>query len=520
MAEKKEKLMQQAANGFLKLPIFRQIGLLFGLSASIALGFAVVLWMQEPSYRPLYTNLSMKDSAEVIDTLKLAGIKYKLNEINGTILVPEKYVYKAKMKLASAGLSGSPDSAYDVLEKSSSFGTSQFMENKRFLHALEIELSRTISNINGVKTARVHLSVPKQSVFVADTRVPTASVFVRLGSGYRLEKEQVSAIVQMVASSISGLKAKNVSVTDQNGSLLTGDIDDAMALSKEQFEYQKNMQSYYEKRIGTMIAPMVGLDKVRVRVHANIDFTQKEQTDEQYNPDKKTVRSEQTISENNNSSAAGGAAGAIANQPGGAPGGKKSSSGSSRSQTVKNYELNKSISYVKSPQGNITNLSVAVVVDDASKVDPKTKKISYVPLSKEQMDKITNLVKTAIGYDEKRGDKVSVVNSRFIPPPEIKALPALAFYQQPWFWDIVKKTLGVLLGLIIAFGLLKPLLRNLAAKAKNEKKVAAADGSDAEAQLLSPEMLQLKQQQLESLKQVAKQEPSRVAQILKNWVGD
>ena len=436
--EQQAGMLSQAAKGFNGLPFVRQILLMVGLALSVALGVTVVSWLQEPNFRPFLSQLSSKDMAKVVDTLQQSGIEYKINERDGGVYVPGNKIHEARMKLASAGVSDAPASGFASLQNGSSIGTSRFMENARYRHALETELARTISGMQGIKSSRVHLALPRQSAFINEKSKPSASVFVNVSQS-QLEKGQVGAVVQLVASSIAGLNPADVTVTDQYGRLLTSKHGDQIALSKQQFQYQQSIQSYYEKQIASMIGPLLGPNKVRVRVFANMDFTHQEQTKEEFNPDKKTLRSEQTIEEKTAAGKGGGKPGAASNNKPAGGGADKKADGNSRSQAIRNYEIGKTISYVKNPVGALKNLSVAVVVDNDTKKDGQSGKVTSTPLSKEKLAKIDNLVKTAIGFNGERGDKVSVVNSAFAPPPTIEALPPLAFYQQPWFWDLVKK---------------------------------------------------------------------------------
>jgi len=280
------------------------------------------------------------------------------------------------------------------------------------------------------------------------------------------------------------------------------------------------MQKLYEKRIESVLYPLLGRNNVRVSVYANVDFTYQRETKQEYDPNNRTVVSEQTTNEKS-SGGAGGAPGALTNQAGGggqAGGGAKG--GGSRNQSVKNYEVGKSIKIITSPGGLLKNLSVAVVVDDIAKKDPKTGKVTTSPVPKQKLDKIDALVKAAIGYDEKRGDKINVINSAFAPIKQIEAPPPLPIYQQAWVWDIVKQGGAVLLALIFAFGFLRPMLKNLAKKAETDGEEGSTE-TDAQGQIvhLTPEMTQLKKDQLESLKKLVAQDPQKVGKVLKNWVG-
>ncbi len=539
--------LSSAARGFGSLPILKQIGLLIGLSASIAIGFSMVLWLQEPDYRPLYSNLSLASTSEVADELQQAGIKYKIDTTHGSVLVPADKLHLARLKLAANGLPKGGNVGFELLDKTTGIGTSRFMEDAQYKRALEGELAKTISTIQGVKSARVHLAIPKQSAFITDNISPKASVLVKLTSGQRLDKGQVAAIVQMVASSITGLKASDVSVADQHGNLLTNNADHNLSITKEEFTYQQELQKQYEDRIITLLTPIIGQNKIQARVSADIDFTQQETTQEKYNPEGNAVRSEQIVNEQNSASGAGGAPGAVANQAPGEGGGGAAGAGSKRDSTIKNYELGRSIEYTKNPVGKLKYLTIAVVIDDHAKIDEKTKKIVRTPLSKEELEKITNLVKHTVGFDEKRGDKISVINSTFAPPEEIEAMPPVPMWKQAWFWDIVKKSLGAIFVLILVLTVLRPILRSLAKKAPPGP--ALPQGGNANMlggmsstgmsmpnssmqqnipeqqninvdHLSSAEIARLKNEQLDSLRNMVSQDPARVASVLRNWVGD
>jgi flagellar M-ring protein FliF len=521
-AKKNESLFAQAAKGLNNLPIVRQLILMAGLAASIAMAVSLVLWLQDPNYRPLFHNLDTADMAIVADSLQQAGIKYKVSDRDGAILVPAGDLHKARIQLTSAGLPKSSGLSFAILEKNNSIGTSRFVENARYLHALEGELARTIAAIQGVSSARVHLAMPKNSVFVANNKKPTASVFLEMSSGYVLDEGQVNAIAQLVASSILDLHISDVAITDQHGKLLTEDINSDLLLSREQLSYQQKMQEYFETRIETMIRPLLGINKAQVRVFANLDFTHEEKTKEAYDNAKNPLRSEQSVNEESSGGGAGGVPGAASNSPP-AAGASTGGGNSSRNESIKNYEVGKEISYTKSPTGKLQSLSVAVVVDDESIVDPESGEVTQQPVPQEKLDKLTELVKAAVGFDEERGDKVSVVNSRFAPPPAIEAMPSLPLWEQAWFWDVLKKSLGVLVALIIFFGVVKPILRGLATKANqsDKPKAAAAETDELGGVIeLTPEMQRLKEEQINSLKQIAVSDPMRVAGVLKNWVGE
>lgn len=285
--------------GFNSLGILRQLGLMVGLAASIAIGFAVVLWSQKPDYRVLFSNLNFSDANEVIEQLRLYNMPYKFDADGRAILVPQEHVHQARLKLAAEGFTADKTVGFELLEQEQGLGTSQFMENARFRRGLEGELARTISSLLAVRSARVHLALPKESVFVRDQRKPRASVFIEMFSGRTLERDQVAAIANLVASSIPELAVDDVTVVDQKGRLLnTRSQDQDVVLAAKQLEYTRSIEETLLNRVNSILQPVVGLGNFRAEVSTDIDFTEVEQADEIYNPDLPALRSEQTLEEN------------------------------------------------------------------------------------------------------------------------------------------------------------------------------------------------------------------------------
>lgn len=537
-------------HGFGQLPIVRQFGLLFGLAASIALGFGVVMWAQTPDYRPLYSNISEQEVVEITQALDQSKIPYRLGDGSDTVLVPAGDIHNARLQLASQGLPRSAGTGFELLQQNSGFGTSQFMETARYQTALEGELGRTIASLSSVQSARVHLALPKQSVFVRNRKKPSASVLVHLFPGRDLDQGNIGAIVHLVASSIPNLDTDNVAVVDQNGKLLTSpELSSDMQLSASQFDYRKKFENYYIKRIETILEPIVGAGGVKAQVVADLDFTSNEQTQESYNPDKSVVRSEQILEEQTSSgSAAIGVPGALSNQPppAGVVGqGQAASAGqnvdtkepvNSTKRATRNYELNKTISHTRSPSVILRRLSLAVVVDDRKSTDQEGK-INHTARTQDELDRITKLVKEAVGFDAQRGDTVSVINSSFAEPPQVEKLPETPFWKQPWMWDAGRILLAGGLVLLLVFAVLRPVLRELAAKgiahrdamnamlpaAQGQGAAALAGdhrqmarlGETATPQLSGPGVTQ---DPLTTARTLAAEDPKRVAQVVKNWV--
>ncbi|MDH4557710.1 flagellar M-ring protein FliF, partial [Pseudomonas sp. BN417] len=282
-----------------QMTMLRQVGLLVGLAASVAIGFAVVLWSQQPDYRPLYGSLSGMDANQVVEALTAADIPYKIEPNSGALLVKSEDVARARLKLAGAGVAPSDGNVgFEILDKEQGLGTSQFMEATRYRRGLEGELARTVSSLNNVKGARVHLAIPKSSVFVRDERKPSASVLVDLYPGRTLEPSQVMAIVNLVASSVPELDKSQVTVVDQKGNLLSDQQElSELTMAGKQFDYTRRMETLYTQRVHSILQPVLGNGRYKAEVSADVDFSAVESTSEMFNPDQPALRSEQKLAE-------------------------------------------------------------------------------------------------------------------------------------------------------------------------------------------------------------------------------
>src|SRR6202012_4563880 len=309
------------ARGLADIPGIKQVGLLAGVAAAIAAAIWLVLWSQGQNYTVLYGQLSERESGQVMDALTAAGIEFKLNP-SGAVSVPESKVQEARIRLASQGLPQSDSMGIEMIKKDSELGNSTMMETARYQSVLETELARTIVKVQGVQSARVHLAIPKPSVFLRDAHKATASVMLQLYPGRRLEPGQVAAIVHLVASSVPELSASDVTLVDQAGSLLNSpDENSESAVSTRQLEYTHKLEESYQRRIVELLEPLVGAGRVRATVTADVDFTVTEETRENYDPQKTAVRSEQTSNETRRGGdGAEGIPGALSNQPPGTSG--------------------------------------------------------------------------------------------------------------------------------------------------------------------------------------------------------
>lgn len=536
-------------DGLGSLGVFRQLGVMFGLAASVAIGFWIVLWSQGEDYLPLYANLDQMDPTDVLNILQTNQIEHKVDPKSGALLVVSDKIHDARLKLAGAGISPDGSFGFELMEKEQPLGTSQFMENARFKRSLEGELARTISSIRTVKGARVHLAIPKASAFIRDPRKPSASVFLDLYSGSGINADQVRAIANLVASSISELSIENVTVVDQRGNLLSNfEIDANMAVAHKQLEYVQTLESRLVKRIGSILEPIVGADKFRAEVAADIDFTKVEQTDEMYNPDLPAIRSEQVVEESRGGAGGiGGIPGALSNQPpadaeapelAGAGQGGGDAKGSARRQSVRNFELDRTISHTRHQVGRIKRLSVAVLVDNLVKTNAETGETTSVPMAQEELDRLTILIKDAVGYDAVRGDSVNIINSAFMPEEAVEPMPVVEppIWEQPGIMGYVRMAGAFLILMILFFGVLRPVMRSLADNAKEMREMEAqralgelsgdlgGDLSDETVTLSGGDSLLLTgpnegyQQQLNAVKGLVAEDPNRVAQVVKKWV--
>jgi len=519
------------------LPVLRQLGLMVGLAASVAIGVAIVMWSQTPGYRLLYSDLSAADSAQVASSLQQSGLEYKVDEADGSVWVSGASMHEARMLLASQGLPEGGNVGFELMDNSDGFSSSQFVESVRYQRALEGELARTISTIKSVQNARVHLAIPKQSVFVRNRKKPSASVTVGLYAGRVLEAAQVRAIVNLVSSSVPELEAGMVTVVDQAGKMLTDEQGGDMVFSTRQLDYKHQIEESYAKRIETILSPIVGDGRIRAQVNADIDFTVTEQTQELFNPDQSAVRSEQTSQESRaGGNGPNGVPGALTNSPPEAGTVVEGDNGNGESlaaavtnkmlTATRNFELDKTISHTRLATGNIRRLSVAVLVDN--KLVPGGEPGQTTPFDEEEIQRFNQLVKDAVGFNIRRGDSVSVINAAFTVAPEPEPLPEPPIWQQDWVLDIAKQTLGGVAVLLLIFGVLRPVMRELAQKGIELKEVqgtAAIDHEEDDTQvtLSAQNAAQQIQQQshdsnLNSAISMVDQDPRTVANVLKNWV--
>ena len=535
--------------GINRLGIFRQVGLMIGLAGSVALGLALVLWLQEPNYQPLMQNIKSQDLEEVTRLLSLNDVKFKIDHRTGLLLVESSRVYEAKMKLAATGITDDQSVGYEILDKEQSLGTSQFMEATKFKRGLEGELSRSITSFRNVRNARVHLAIPKRAVFVRDSREPSASVLIETSSSRPITREQVDAIVNLVAGSVPEMNKSKVTVVDQRGNLLSNnDETEADRLVSKEFEYSRKLEKTINTRINNILNPIMGAERFRSEVSADVDFTQIEETEELFNPDMQVVRSEQTLDEQSQMQAKGGVPGALANQPpaagnapetagAGAAAGEGGVPTNLRKQTTRNFEVDRTISYTKHQQGRLKRLTVAVAIDDIRTINPETNEVTYTPWSENELERLTLLIRNTVGYSAARGDSVNVINTPFAPQI-IEPFVEAEIWEKDWFWDLVWKALAVLMTIIVIFAVIRPTFKNLATSGAQAKEFALAGDEDGLAQMdqmsegdagsnvtlsasdefLLPGASEGYDRQINALKGLVAEDPARVAQVIRQWV--
>lgn len=558
-----------------EMTMLRQVGLMVGLAASVAIGFAVVLWSQQPDYRPLYGSLAGMDAKQVMETLAASDIAYTVEPNSGALLVKADDVARARLKLAGAGVAPTDGNiGFEILDKDQGLGTSQFMEATRYRRGLEGELARTIASLNNVKGARVHLAIPKSSVFVRDERKPSASVLVELFAGRSLEPGQVLAIVNLVATSVPELSKSQITVVDQKGNLLSDQAENsALTMAGKQFDYSRRMESMLTQRVHNILQPVLGNDRYKAEVSADVDFSAVESTSEQFNPDQPALRSEQSTSEQRTAANGPpqGVPGALSNQPPAPASALQTTGGAAatasaiqpgqplldangqqimdpatgqpmlapypadkRQQSTKNFELDRSISHTKQQQGRLNRLSVSVVVDDQVKINAANGETTRAPWTADELARFTRLVQDAVGFDASRGDSVSVINMPF-SLERAEVIADIPFYSQPWFWDIVKQVLGVLFILVLVFGVLRPVLNNITGHGKkqlapfSDVELGGMGGLDGELandrvslggpqSILLPSPSEGYDAQLNAIKSLVAEDPGRVAQVVKEWI--
>lgn len=532
-------------NNMTALPVARQVSLIVGLSASVALIIAILLWSQSTSYSLLFGNMEPRELNEVVQILDSQRVSYKLDSTGSSVMVPANQVHSLRLQLAAEGFPKPAESGYQLLDRDQGFGISQFRETTQFHRALEGELAKSVASLNQVDSARVMLGLPKRSVFVREQQAASASVVLRLRSGRNLDEQNVAAIVHLVAASVPNLDPANVTVVDQFGNLLSNVMRTTdLQLSMRQLDYTRNVEESLSLRVVNLMAPILGgANRVRAQVSAELDFTQIEQTRENFDPDPNAIRSEQEIREINRDNAGPqGIPGALANQP--PPAGLAAEQAidpandpnvrNLSERRTRNFEIDRTISHIKNPVGALKRLSVAVVLDDRLvNVDGQ---IERQALTEDELASFRQIISDSLGLDQARGDTLSIINTAFVAPEE-SFFETGSFWEEPWFWDAIKHLVAAIAILVIVFGVVRPMLRDLTQKRwvqndypedvmDEDVVMASADINQALDQMNKDisgqsNITAAKPSSLEALEKargLASSDPKLVAMVLKEWM--
>jgi len=526
------------------------------LVAAIAVG---VMWSRAPDYKVLYSNLSERDGGAVIQSLQQMNVPYKFAEGGGAVMVPAEKVHETRLRLAGQGLPKSGTTGMELMDNQK-FGISQFAEQVNYQRGLEGELARSIESIGAVQSARVHLAIPKPTLFVRERQKPTASVVLQLYPGRAIDEGQVAAITHLVSSSVPELTPKSISIVDQHGNLLSGNSDRSMDAT--QLKYVQQVEQNYVKRVESILVPIIGKDNVHAQVTADVDFSSVEHTDESFKPNQDptnaAIRSQQVSeSSSQNSAPVGGVPGALSNQPPAAavapvttpqpprqPGqpnppaqanqatqatqtAEKTGPSSSRRDSTTNYELDRVVRHVQQAPGGVKRLSVAVVVNYRTKVDAKGKPVTEA-LSAKELAQIESLTKEAMGFSAERGDSLNVVNSPFTN--DAAKEPEVPVWKQPQMIDLAKTGVGYLLLALLAvflwFKVARPVLRKYTAPplpAPTEMSAATEAVLLPPEEETNPEVLRLAakyESDLALVRDAAQRDPRLVASVIKTWMAN
>lgn len=525
-----------------------QLGALLVVATALTLGVGLIIWTMKPVFVPVAGQGGRDDALQIIELLTSSQVEYKLDATTGLVLVPQDQAAQVQMSLAANGLaSGSSDVGMELLQEEPSLGTSHFTESARYQHALETELSRTISSMRNVDSARVHLAIPKQSVFIRDRSEASASIMIKPKPGRSIEEEQVNAVINLVASSIPYLESGQVTVVDQWGRLLSTGDDSTGGATRDQYQYARKLEKLYSERIESLLTPIVGAGRVRAIVTADVDFTMNEQTQESYEPDAQQLRSEQVDTQiNRDGAGAEGIPGALTNQPPGngtvdpqvAEEGNVEGGGikNETSSAVRNYELDRTITHVRQAPGSIQRISAAVIIDDRLEANEAGEPVR-TPLTDEELAEYTRLAQEAVGFSEQRGDSVVVFNRAFKPVEEILPIEPLPIWQQSWLWNMVRQVLIGLSVLLLVLLVLRPAVKRLMPVIDKQAMAAleaqrtgdpALQGSGNSADAAGPnnstEALQppsvIYGDILNMARAMAAEDPKRVAKVVKDWVAE
>ena len=462
-----KQMIAKAQNFFNEPSVQRSIPTLMAVIVCFV-GLMAYLMLQKPARTTLYSSLPEAEKMRVVEALRNAGVDVILDPTTGEVLVPASDYHNSRIMLAAQGLPASVPEGYSGLNDMP-MGTSRSVESMHIKQAQELELARSISEIDTVLAARVHLALPEKSVFVRSNPDPTASVFLQLANGRSLGRTQVEAIIHLVSSSVPGLNKENVTVIDQNGALLSRTADDPDSiLSDSQLEYKMRLEGIYRHRVVSILTPIVGAGNVNAQINIDFDFTRTDRTEEIVDPNGNALRSEQKTLDQTADLTAKGIPGAVTNTPptkaeleieeGQGPEGAGGQLQTRSSSEVRNFEVSRTVSTTQNPRVQIDRLFASVLVSDKLVVDPETNLEVRQPLSQEEIERIETLVKDSIGFDEERGDSVTVKSAEFVDTLMAAAVP---WYEKSWFEEVSRQITTILILSIVALGVMRPLLSRI-----------------------------------------------------------
>lgn len=531
--------------GYLKLPLVQKILFPLLIVASVAGIVFVSKWASQPDYAVLFSDLKQVDSATIVEKLKEKQVKYQIRGDGDIIAVsPPEMVHELRLSLAAEGLPKGGTVGFEIFDNTN-FGTTSFVEKLKFVRAIQGELERTISSLDSVSSAKVHITQPEKTVFMKNKIPTTASVMLKLNIGNGLSKEQIRGIVNLVSGSVEGLTPENVTIVDSTGKLLTSqdDIKDEFDIDSERLNYQQSLEKAYSNRIEQMLMRVIGPEKVVAKVTAELDFSSSQREEESYDPSGKVIRSEKSIEEGVGTSQRGGVPGVVSNLTRDtnllAPQGIGEEN-SNRAEKVKNYEISKSISKSISPKGKLIRLSVAVLVDGTYKViapatDTTPEQKEFVPLGEDTMQRIESLVKSAVGYDPNRGDVVTVENIPFYETDDNFVKIMEKQESQDLIFKAITKAVPIIFILLFFFVLVKPLIKFLITPTDAEIDLSRLlpSGLEELEQELEQEKAKVKiptfepavdLDQLEDLlaenSRLVKENPQQAALLIRYWLND
>ncbi|MBW0277989.1 flagellar M-ring protein FliF [Shewanella xiamenensis] len=445
--------------------MMRQITMILALAICLALAVFVMIWAQEPEYRPL-GKMETQEMVQVLDVLDKNKIKYQI-EVD-VVKVPEDKYQEVKMMLSRAGVNSPAASTQDFLTQDSGFGVSQRMEQARLKHSQEENLARAIEQLQSVSRAKVILALPKENVFARNTSQPSATVVINTRRG-GLGQGEVDAIVDIVASAVQGLEPSRVTVTDSNGRLLnSGSQDGVSARARRELELVQQKETEYRTKIDSILSPILGPDNFTSQVDVSMDFTAVEQTAKRFNPDLPSLRSEMTVENNSTGGSSGGIPGALSNQPpmeSNIPqeadkATESVTAGNSHREATRNFELDTTISHTRQQIGVVRRVSVSVAVDFKPGAVGENGQVARVARTEQELTNIRRLLEGAVGFSAQRGDVLEVVTVPFMDQL-VEDVPAPELWEQPWFWRAVKLGIGALVILVLILAVVRPMLKRL-----------------------------------------------------------